>query len=241
MTLLFASLFLFGYAQQKLQLIDGEGNPYSHGDEIRSSITVNDLENVGGNLEYHVEILVYNQANYELEVSTLRTNMPLISGMQAYVCFGVCDETFELLKMDYTIEERGSLSYSLHLIPNGYFGTNKFKVDFTAEDETLTLYIEIDMQPLGVKEQNSEKISLSAYPNPVQAGSNFKVSYTIPDKNNSCKLVFRNILGSEVMSIPLLPHEKSISVDSSPLVQGVYFLSIENKNQVSIVKKLIVK
>ena len=240
-TLIFVSIFFLGYAQQIIQLTDIEGNPYSHGDEIRATITTNDLISVGENLEFPVEIMVYNQENYQLDVSTIRTNLSLVSGMQAYVCFGVCDETFELLEMEYPIEERSSLLFSLHLIPNGFLGSNRFKIDFEAEGEITTLYIAIDMQHLSVKEQNKDKFSLNAFPNPVASGYKVNISYTLDDINHSNKLVIRNILGAEVMSFLLNPNEKNITVDTSPLVQGVYFYTIENKNHIYIAKKLIVK
>jgi len=240
-TLILVSIFFFGYAQQKIQLADKEGNPYSHGDEIRTTITANDLISIGENLEFPVEIIVYNQENYQLDVSTIRTNLSLVNGMQAYVCFGVCDDTYELLEMEYSIEERSSLLFSLHLIPNVFFGLNKFKIDFVAESEITTLYIVIDMQPLSVKEQNKDKVSLNAYPNPVASGSKVNISYTLPDKNISNKLIIRNILGSEVLSFLLNPNEKNIAIDTSPLVQGVYFYTIENNNHIYMAKKLIVK
>jgi len=240
LTLLLVCASLFGYAQ-KFQLTDLNGNPYSDGDKIYATINENNL--TGPFNDFFIEIKVQNLEERELTVNSLRENIKLVSGMVAFVCFGVCDdpETGGQLSMSCDIEEGDSAIFSLHLVPKDKYGLNRFKIEFSAEGQTMTLYLDIDYTHVGVKEQNSEKVSLSAYPNPVVTGSNVNVSYVLADKSNSNKLVIRNILGSVVMSVPLNPYETAINVDTSPLVQGVYFYAIENKNQISIVKKLIVK
>jgi len=238
--LLFFSISFLGYAQH-FQLTDLRGNPYENGDIISATITENDLIEIGDEKEFIVEVIVENLQDFEFEISTKRTNINLIPGMQAYVCFGVCDDTREQLVMDYLISEAGTLDFSLHLVPNGNFGLCQFQIDFMTTDTTITLFIDIDLQSLAVKEQNKEKVSLSAYPNPVQAGSNVNLSYTLAPQSNNVKLVVRNILGAEVMSIPLNPQEKNITVNTASLVQGVYFYAIENNHHILIAKKLIVK
>ena len=236
--LFFVGLFFIGYAQQ-FQLTNSDGIPYSDGQTISATITENDLNSVN---EFVTKILVENLLDTELNMRTYRTNMPLIEGMNAYVCFGSCDDIDgTMFGMDWMISEGEKESYDLHLRPNDKFGLCKFKIDFMTPEQSMTLFINIDMQPLGVKEQNSEKVSLSAYPNPVKAGSNVNVSYTLATQSNNNKLVIRNILGAEVMSMQLDPYETSVSINTSSLVQGVYFYAIENKNQISIAKKLIVK
>jgi hypothetical protein len=92
--------------------------------------------------------------------------------------------------------------------------------------------------PNRVKENISTNLFLSASPNPVPANAIVNVSYSIFDNNN---LIISNFLGAEVLNMPLNPHENKISIDVSTLKQGVYFYAIENKNQILIAKKLIVK
>jgi hypothetical protein len=239
LALFFAGLSLIGYSQS-FQLTNSEGISYTDEQLISITITENDLNSLG---EFITEIFVKNLLDIPLDVRTYRTNISLIGGMNAYVCFGICDDpTGTMYAMNWLFMETEEETYALHLRPNGNTGLCIFQLDFMVpEEKTMTLYVEIDMQPLGVKEQNSEKVSLSAYPNPVVAGSNVNITYTLADKNNADKLVIRNILGATVMSIPLDPYEKSISIDTSPFVQGIYFYAIENKNQISIAKKLIVK
>jgi hypothetical protein len=117
---------------------------------------------------------------------------------------------------------------------------SKFKFEFTAEGETVTLHAIIDMCGVGIKEQSNATASLSAFPNPAPANSKINVSYTLADRNGN-RLVVRNILGAVVINIPLNPYENKVSIDASNLKSGVYFYAIENKNQISIARKLIVK
>jgi len=242
-TLLFACSFLFGYAQ-KFQLTDGNGNSYANGQTISEIINESDLDKLG---RFVVSIHVENIDNSELTVQTLRTNDHFVGGMELEICFGSCylENVYLIPPLNdlFPIGVGESLPFEIKLYPNGNLGLCKFKFDFwSVEDpnDKITLYVNIDMQPLGVKEQNRDVVSLSAFPNPVKAGSNINVSFTLADKSNN-KLVIRNILGAVVMSMPINSSETTVSVDTSPLVQGVYFYAIENKNQISIAKKLIVK
>jgi hypothetical protein len=241
LTLIFilTGIFIFGYAQ-KFQLTDLENNPYVDGQTISATITEDDLEPLN---QFVTDLSVHNLTGTELEVITLRTNIALPEGIKALVCWKVCDESGEQLEMSNIIEGKEA-PFSLHLLPkiSGTFRTGfcKFKIDFTAEDESMTLFFEINVQPLGVKENSSTNLSLSAYPNPAPANSIINISYTLADRSDN-RLVIRNIMGAEVISMPLNLYDNMISVNIAALKPGVYFYAIENKNQISIAKKLIIK
>ena len=104
----------------------------------------------------------------------------------------------------------------------------------------MTLFVNIELQPLGIKEPNLTNASITAYPNPAPANSIINVAYSITNHNEKQNLVIRNILGAEVLNMPLDPYENTISVDISTLKRGAYFYAIENKNQILIAKKLII-
>jgi hypothetical protein len=236
LTLLLLSISLLGYAQ-KFQLTDLEGNPYPNEHTISTEISENDLTPSG---EYVAEFIVENLTSTNFIVSSMRKDIALPEGMMAFACFGECPFG-NPLDIDWEVLKDSSEVYSLHLMPNGCFGLCKFQIDFTAEGQNMTIFIEIDVQHIGVKENNNANVSLSAYPNPVSIGSKVNVSYSIADHNERQNLVIRNIVGAEVMRMPLNPYENNISFDASSLKAGVYFYAIENKNQISIAKKLIVK
>ena len=237
-TLLFISITFISYAQQ-FQLTDSRGTIlYADGQTISSAITEADLDDLG---DYILEVGVHNLTGAVLDVTTVRENIALPAGMQAFVCFGNCDEpTGELLTMSGSIEEE-SITFFLHVRPHGKTGLCQFKVDYISSAQKMTLYFDIQVGPVGVQEQNNAKVSLSAYPNPATVNSKVNVNYTLADKNANHRLVVRNIVGAEVLNIPLNPNENRTSFETSSLLSGIYFYAIENKNQISIAKKLIVK
>jgi hypothetical protein len=234
--LFFVSISLLGYAQY-FQLTDPKGSPFYDGQTILRTITEEDLNAIDST--YAIEIVVVNLTATELDIKTSRTNITLVEGMSAYVCFGVCHEE-DIYDINYTVIEN-SEPYSLHLKPNGNIGQCKFQIDFTAESQSITLYIEIDMLPLGAKENNNDNVFLNAYPNPVSVGLKVNVSYFIEDYHKIQNLVIRNIIGTEVIRMPLNPFDNIITFDTSSLKAGIYFYAIENNNQIYFSKKLIVK
>jgi len=235
--LIFTCISFWSYAQQ-FQLTDFEGTPYTDGDKISATITEADLDDQG---DYIVEVVVHNLTGTVLDVSTVRENIALPAGMFAFVCFGECDEPEGgQLTMNWPIEEK-NMTFFLHVRPNGKNGLCQFKIDFISSAQKMTLFIDIQVGPVGVQEQNNAKVSLSAYPNPASVHSKVNVNYTLADKNSSHRLVIRNIMGADVLSMPLNPNDSKISVETSSLQPGIYFYAIENKNQISIAKKLIVK
>ncbi|MCL2291057.1 MAG: T9SS type A sorting domain-containing protein [Bacteroidetes bacterium] len=236
-TLLFVGLFLSSFAQ-KFQLTDSEGNPYTNGQTIYATITVHDWHPIG---DYRLNITMENLTASALEMDTRCTAIELIEGAAVEVCLDGC-LSGEIIEISTEIPEGGAKIYPLHILfPDNTFGLNRFKLEFMAGGETITLHAIIDMCGVGVKEQNNANVSLSAFPNPAPANSKINVSYTLADKNDKHRLVVRNILGAAVMDMPLNSYENNISIDASTLKSGVYLYTIETKNQISITRKLIVK
>ena len=236
--LLFTCISFWSYAQQ-FQLTDPKGSIiYTDGQTISATVTEADLDDMG---DYIVDVEVHNLTGTVLDVSTVRENIALPAGMLAFVCFGNCDEpTGEQLTMSWPVEEK-SMTFFLHVRPSGKTGLCQFKIDFITSAQKMTLFIDIQVGPVGVQEQNNAKVSLSAFPNPAPVNSKVNVSYTLADKSNSNRLVIRNIVGAEVLSLPLNPNDSKISFETSSLLSGIYFYAIESKNQIYIAKKLIVK
>jgi len=238
LTLVFICASIFGYAQNFLVTND-QGIEYANGETIAATITEDDLTHK----EYIVTVFLINPTESSITMNTLRTNIELPEKVSAYVCCLEGCYGDDVFAISGTIEEKKHDDYALHLRPNGGFGMCKFKLEFWTEEnkaDIFTLYVEINILGVGVKENKHGNSSLSAFPNPAPAHSNININYALAEKSQNNRLIIRNILGCEVMNIPLNPHQNSISLDISPLVSGVYFYAIENKNHISIVKKLII-
>jgi len=238
--LFFISIAYIGFAQSFL-LTDPKGNPYSDGQTITATITEEDLDFFG---QFVTDIIVENLTVTELNIRTSRINVSLPDKIRAWVCFGMCYDDDEL-NISNTIMSSSDI-FSLHLAPvdtleQCHYGLCKFQLSFSSETDNMTLYVEIAIQPVGIKENSGAAVSLSAFPNPASAHSKINISYTLSNNNYDSYLVIRNIMGAKVFSLPLNPYENSLAIEASTFIQGVYFYTIENKNNVSIAKKLVVK
>jgi hypothetical protein len=236
LTLIFISIALITTYAQNFQLTDLKGDPYTNEETISVTITEDDLDSDG---EYKVAILVKNILETNLDVNTLRTNIKLVDDMSAYVCFGNCYAN-DVFECSWTIDAGMDEEYSIHLGTNGKIGQNKFKVNFSTPEQSMTLFVEINVMTVGINDYNNANVSLCVYPNPVSVNSTFKMAYTIADKSVDNRLVIRNIRGAKLMEIPLNAYENNCFLDASTLIPGVYFYAIENNNRISITKKLIV-
>jgi len=241
LTLIFASFIFFSYSQS-FKVTDKEGNPFSDGHIISAVITEDNLD-FG---EYKIFLNVHNLTSENLRMNTLRTDIALIDSLKAYVCcFGSCYEN--LLEINGLIEANEIDEFSLHLVPDKclcYFGLNQITLEFWSDAEQadkVKIFVNIEMKPLGVKEANLADYLITAFPNPVSSQSTLHVSYSLPVQNNDFQLVFRNILGKLIYSVPLISFENSIQIDVSAFSSGVYFYSIENSKRILTARKLIVK
>lgn len=235
--LFFIGFSLFGYAQ-KFQLTDTLGNPYQHEQTILKAFTEADLSLAG---DFIVNFLVKNLTVEELQMKTIRTDIEIIDDMEVNLCVGIYCYPPWIDTVNYSVSSESNELFAFHLIPKDKFGFCKYKLNFSTENETITIYLNIDVQKLSINENRNENLSLSIYPNPAPVNSKINVSFSLADKQEYYRLAFRNILGTEVLSLPVNPYENKISVDISNLKPGIYFYAIENKNQILIAKKLIIK
>jgi len=241
LTLIFASFIFFSYSQS-FKVTDKEGNPFSDGHIISAVITEDDLD-FG---EYKIFLNVHNLTSENLRMNILPTALALNEKLKAYVCcLGSCYDSLEVVSGQ--IEANGIDEFSLHLQPDiclCYFGLNQITLEFWSDAEQadkVKIFVNIEMKPLGVQEANLADYLITAFPNPVSSQSTLHVSYSLPELNNDYQLVFRNFLGKQIHSVPLISFESNIQIDVSAFSSGVYFYSIENSKQILATRKLIVK
>jgi hypothetical protein len=243
----FGLSFLIGYAQA-FYLTDRKGELHYDNKILEASFTADDLDENGDFI--FEEIRVNTTSDVEFYVKSFRENLELVEGMNAYVCFYTCDDTlgnqhYMECPIGGTESNEKIAPYTIHLRPHDKFGLSQFKIEFWSEEDKSdiqTLFVNLTMRdPSGIKEQSTASATLTAYPNPVMANTPVNVSYTLAQKSNANYLVVKNIMGMEVMRLPLNPNENHLLMDVSSLTSGIYFYAIESKNQIQIVKKLIIK
>jgi hypothetical protein len=92
----------------------------------------------------------------------------------------------------------------------------------------------LPLNPVGITENVSSDISFYLFPNP----ANDLVTIKYLAKNKNAFIVISNILGEEIVTVKSTSQNTIIPIGN--LSDGVYFVSIRNKNQTSS-KKLIIQ
>ena len=88
--------------------------------------------------------------------------------------------------------------------------------------------------------------SIAIYPNPTN--NSFTINYSTRNKNHTSQISINNILGEEIYSI-LLPTNKThltwtwhgFNNNGNPVPNGIYFISIQNGNQIQTKKVTLLK
>ncbi|MCE3279850.1 MAG: C-terminal target protein [Bacteroidetes bacterium] len=76
---------------------------------------------------------------------------------------------------------------------------------------------------------------LKVYPNPAK----YQLNITVNNSLNS-QIVFTNVLGQEIQRISAIPVTGKIQIDVSQFPKGIYFISLESKNERSGIVKAII-
>jgi len=99
--------------------------------------------------------------------------------------------------------------------------------EITEEQEDLT----------GLDQETQKELSLPSMeivPNPFTGATT--LYYSLPDNRSNAKVVVYDLLGSQVMDIPL---NGSVQIDLQGNKSGIYFVYLMNNNEVLITKKAV--
>jgi hypothetical protein len=219
---------------QNLTLSKGSTN-YSNGDTIT----------VGGDPSATLACLidVTNNAADTLSVKCLRTHISIVSGSTNSFCWTSCysdnvslspspviinaGETFTGFSGDY----KGHGNAGVSIIRYRFFDMNNIS-------DSICFFGKFDAT-VGINENSSDAEILNAYPNP--ANNYTSIVYKLSTGDNSANIIVRNLLGKEVISIPVIDKEGKISIETGSLTDGIYFYSFIIKDKVANTKKLIVR
>ncbi len=89
-------------------------------------------------------------------------------------------------------------------------------------------------------DNGDDNITVSdAYPNP--ADNLTVLSYSLIYGSPNAKVVVIDMVGNEVIVIPVTEKEGSIKIETEKLLDGVYFYSFVNENKAIYTKRLVVR
>ena len=79
----------------------------------------------------------------------------------------------------------------------------------------------------------------NAYPNPANSFTSF--DYSIPRGIGEASIVVHNLLGSVVKKININDREGKLVVNTSDLIEGMYFYTVIIDNETVVSRKLVIK
>jgi len=122
---------------------------------------------------------------------------------------------------------RSAVAFSINNI--GYMGTGK------SSGGTKQDFYKLDSQ-VGIQELNHNQSLFSVFPNPVTTDN---ISILLETELKNATLSIFNSSGSLVKTMPI--HSKEFKINRTDLAAGLYFISIENKDQLLSAKKIILQ
>ncbi|PCH96642.1 MAG: hypothetical protein COB85_03350 [Bacteroidetes bacterium] len=204
-------------------------------------------------------VLVTNVSNIALNVICERTENSLADSSINYFCWDVC--FIPSVSVSGVVEILPGTTSPNHI---GYYnaggGTgvstisycfydNDNPIDsacviilYTPESPDDSVYASVDVGLLvGLDEYGNVRQNkiLDIYPNP--AKTNATVSYSLENGSRSAHIVVRNLLGEEVMEVPLKGSTGKVIFPVSQLNSGLYFYSMVVNGQVESTQRLVVK
>ncbi len=167
----------------------------------------------------------------EIIVHVLRENVDLPEGMEAVFCLNVCYAS-TTTEADATIAGGAIQNFDADLWPHNNGGTAlvKYTLSNEAESEELALFVEYDVEPLGITSNLSNKISV--YPNPVNDILNVNFS-----GQNSQLQVFDAV--GKLIKETNLQTNGNYQVDFSKMVSGIYLVRLMDDGQIVQTQKVM--
>jgi hypothetical protein len=187
---------------------------------------------------------VTNNAAVSLSVKCLRTDIDVVPGSTNSICWGgSCWPVNVSLSPDPTVIAAGAKSteFSGDYKANGNSGVSIIRYRFfnmNAIADSVCFYAKFDAT-VGINESSSDAEISDAYPNPANSYTN--IIYKLTGGYNSANIIISNLLGKEVISIPVNEKEGKIRIETEMLTDGIYFYSFVLKDKIVYTKKLIVR
>jgi hypothetical protein len=233
---------LFGFAQTLS--LSWEYGPIEDGGEVIVLEEPTEFEivahvfvtNINTNVADSVDVIVYKE-----EIELLENSVNTF-------CWGLCYPP-NIYQSGDTItihaEETNELDFSGHLSANGGQGTSVIKYTFkivstTGEGETISVYVNFISGYAGIgNSMNLSDMFSYAYPNPANSFTTF--DYSIPQSFGKASIVVHNLLGAAVKEININDREGKLVVNTSDLIEGMYFYTVIIDNETIVSRKLVIK
>jgi len=242
--LFFLSAVVFSGFAQSLELSTMEGTVIPANSHIMQYV-----DPLSGSM-FSTLLNVKNTSSAPISVLCKKVQLTLIDSTAFAMCWaGSCypSETFvspnaQLIESGQTNSEFSGDYMSTKMSYTFNIGESEIRWVFFSQDnvnDSVSVTIKYSTFGLSIEDGDVRQASLSnAYPNP--AGANSSFSYSAPSGSQGA-VVVRNILGSTMLSEPLVAGNGKFTINTGNFGDGIYFYSLMIDGKISQTKKLIVK
>lgn len=187
-------------------------------------------------------IYVHNNGATDALVKCKKTIIDTIPGTQNMFCWGQCFGPATEVSPNPLIIMAGDSTdeggFSGEYYPYGNSGDSHIKYTFFSDTDSISVIVTYHVEPLS--NQNYSKIDeyLDVFPNPASAMITIGMHYS-PNTNKT--ITMKNILGAIVYPEVKPYTNDKITINTTDLIDGIYFLTITSNGLVVNTKKIIIK
>jgi len=234
--------FLFASNAQSLKILDHLDNNISGLTHLESGTPTMMSET-----KFHVENLTSNSIDYKIKAYQI-LNFP---NSDLQICFGqACYTATAGITGPQVVSGNGTVAgngkdLTLKIAPFAFaWGGNTSATwgitayDMNNPNDSVSTIITWTTWATGIQTISTSKTSYNAFPNP--ADKFVSISYSIAENFSTSALVIVDIIGNEVMQMPLNNKNGEIKIDISSLPSGVYFYGFKSDGKMLSSKKLLI-
>ena len=238
---IFTMLFLaaMGWVSAQSLQFEWNGHVYSEGETIECT---NDEYGYG---EFIQHMQVRNLTSGDMNVIVEKEVVEDLEGATNFFCWGSCfDPEIYVSPSPVTVAANsvtgeGELSFHVLFDPE-VFG--KVMVKYSAYDrgnleDRMTINVVFNKSGVGLSDPSAVRFG-QAYPNPASSVINFDYSLNANDK---ASVSIYNLLGQEVMNLPMNTLQDRLSFSVSDLNDGIYFCNLFVNGCAVKTEKFVVK
>ena len=235
-TLLF--LAVMGWVSAQSLRFELDGHVYEEGE----TIICNAPTEWG---EYLQDMQMRNLTDQDLNVLVKKEVIEDLEGVSNYFCWGLCfgPDTYvspnPVAVPANSVTSVGALSFHA-MFEDNVFG--KVQVKYSAYDErhpedAVTINVVFHKSGEGVHEVAAVRFG-QAYPNPASSVVNFDYNVNASDR---ASVSVYNLLGQEVMNLPINTLQDRLSISVADLNNGIYFCNLFVNGSAVKTEKFVVK
>ena len=185
---------------------------------------------------------IKNNSSHAIQVWVRKVYLNVCPNTLNNVCWGICSEDFLIGPNEILANTLNTTDFSFHYNPNHQIGSSLIRYVFFRDgspDDSVCFNIKFrHLNDVGINEINNNYLFSNVYPNPASNFATFNYSFSA--NMNHANIVVADLLGKEILSIPLSNNEGKATINTKNIANGIYIYSLQLNGRNVNTKKLII-